>query len=123
MTPNEYLDKTKEALGVESDYELAKRLDLPRQSLPAIRRGERHMPLDVAFRIAITLSLDPACVVADLEAQRAKSEKAKGFWTGFLQRAAIVAALVCTLALNSFGISASGVAAPGGAFNRRPRFG
>jgi anti-sigma-K factor RskA len=63
-----------------------------------MRRGERNIPLDVAFKIAITLELDPATVVADLESQREKNERRRSFWTGFMQRAAIVAALACTLA-------------------------
>jgi anti-sigma-K factor RskA len=100
MTPTEYLDAAKAKMGVESDYELAKRLEIPNANIPPMRRGERNVPLDVAFRLAITLELDPATVVADLESQREKNAKRRDFWTGFIRRAAVVAALACTLALN-----------------------
>lgn len=114
MTPNEYLDAAKARMGIASDYELAKRLEIPRQSIPAIRAGERNVPLDVAFRLAITLELDPAAVVADLESQREKNEKRRSFWAGFLSRAAVVAALACTLAWSFSGTYGSEAAAAGG---------
>lgn len=98
MTPTEYLDACKAKMGVQSDYELGKRLDLSNAHIPAMRRGSRNVPLDIAYKIAITLELDPAAVVADLEYQREKNEKRKAFWKGFTRRAAMVAALVCTLA-------------------------
>jgi len=100
MTPNEYLDAAKQALNITSDYELAKRLEIPRSYVPSIRSGKRHVPVDTAFRLAITLNLDPALVVADLECQREAQGKRGDFWKGFLSRAALVAALVCTLASN-----------------------
>lgn len=98
MTPSEYLDAAKQRLSIESDYELAKRLEIHRQRVSSIRSGT--LPIDnlTAFKLAITLELDPATVLADLESQREKDEKKRGFWTGFMRRAAIVAALACTLA-------------------------
>ena len=120
MTPNEYLDEAKKAMGVESDYELAKRLEMSNKHLPAIRRGERAMAIDVIFKIAITLNLDPAGVIADLESQKEKNEKRLSFWRGFLSRAAIVGAIVCTLALSFSGMQGSGHATHGGFF-RRPK--
>ncbi|WP_374279223.1 helix-turn-helix domain-containing protein [Azonexus sp.] len=97
MTPSEYLDAAKQRLNIESDYELAKRLEIPRQYVSAYRKGASIDNL-TAFKLAITLELDPATVLADLESQREKDEKKRGFWTGFMRRAAIVAALACTLA-------------------------
>lgn len=115
MTPSEYLDAAKARLGVESDYELAKRLEAPRGNITEIRQGKRGVPVEMAFRLAITLELDPASVVADLESQREKNEKRRSFWAGFLQRAAAVAALACTLALSYSAISGNEGAALGGA--------
>ena len=114
MQISDYLDAAKKRLSVESDYELAKRLGVGRAALCGIRKGNRAVPLDVAFKIAITLELDPAVVVADLEAQREKNEERRAFWSGFLSRAAAVAALVCTLALSYSGISAKEAATLGG---------
>lgn len=120
MKPSEYFDAAKERLNIESDYALAKALELPNGSIPAMRKGTRNVPLDVAFRIAITLELDPAQVVADLEEQREKNEKRRGFWRSFQSRAAcMAAALSLTLVLLLSATCGSGQGALGGAFSRR----
>lgn len=122
MTPSEYLDAAKRRMAIESDYELAKRLGISRSWIPSMRSGVRNVPLDVAFKLAITLALDPAEVVADLEQQREKNEKRREFWTGFMSRARQVAAVVlCTLAVSFFAISGNGAATHGG-FSLRRRF-
>lgn len=115
MKPSEYLDAAKAKMGVESDYALAKRFEVGNGFVAEMRSGKRGIPLDVAFKLAITLELDPAQVVADLESQREKNEKRRTFWTGFIQRAAVVAALACTLALSYSGISETEAATLGGA--------
>lgn len=100
MTPSEYLDAAKSRLCLSSDYELAKRMEIPKGHLPAMRRGERAIPMHLAFRLAITLELDPAQLIADLEAQREKNEQRRELYRSFLGRARKVAAiLACTLAL------------------------
>ncbi len=122
MTPAEYLDAAKKRMAIESDYELAKRLGTGNGHIAEMRVGKRNVPLDVAFKLAITLALDPAEVVADLEQQREKNEKRREFWTGFMSRARQVAAVVlCTLAVSFFAISGNGAATHGG-FSRRFRF-
>ncbi len=120
MKPTEYLDAAKARLNITSDYALANRLELSNKAIPAIRKGERHIPLDVAFRIAITLDLDPAQVVADLEEQREKNERRRGFWRSFTSRAGSVLTLTaCTLALLLSAICASVPATTGGTGRRR----
>lgn len=121
MKPSAYLDAVKAQLNINSDYELAKRLKVGNGYIVMIRSGERPVPLDMAFKIAITLELDPSSVVADLEEQRAKNPERREFWRGFLSRAMTVTAVImCTLALNFSAISGSGAAMPGGSFFRRP---
>lgn len=119
MTPNEYLDATKARLQITSDYELAKRLEIPNANIPGMRRGERHLPLDVAYRIAITLELDPAAVVADLEGQREKNPKRAAFWRSFRSHAACAAlALACMLGSMLSATSGSAQAPVGGSRRR-----
>lgn len=121
MKPSEYLDAAKARLNIESDYELAKRLNVKRGPLCQMRQGERAVPLDVAFKLAITLELDPAKVVADLESQREKNPTRRAFWDSFTSRARSVAALIlCTLAFQLSAISGSGAESLTGFF-RRPR--
>lgn len=101
MKPAEYLEAAKARLNIASDYALAKRLGVRPQSMTGYTDGSRNIPLDMAYKLAITLELDPAQVVADLEAQREKNPQRKDFWTGFISRAAtVLMVLVCTLALN-----------------------
>ena len=120
MKTYEYLDAVKQRLSVDSDYELARRLGVKNGPLCQMRKGERAVPLDVAFKIAITLELDPALVVADLEAQREKNAERRAFWAGFTQRArAAVVLLACTLVWSFSGICANEAAAHGGFFRRR----
>jgi hypothetical protein len=122
MKPSEYLDACKARLSVESDYELAKRLDMKTGHLCMVRKGERPVPLDMAYKIAITLELDPATVVADLEGQRAKSEKTRAFWVSFTSRARLAAVLLaCTLVWSFSGGAGVELGKPGG-FRRRFRF-
>jgi len=120
MKPAEYLDAVKARLKIHSDYELAKRLEISDRVLPAMRRGERNIPLDMAFKLAITLELDPATVVADLESQREKDEKRRGFWTSFISHARTAAVLlVCMLAWSFSGICGDGSKAGVGFFRHR----
>lgn len=118
MTPIEYLDAAKKTIGITSDYELAKRLEVSRQAMSDYRNGKRSPDAYVVFKLAITLNLDPAMVLADLESQKETNEKKRGFWSSFMQRAAIVAVLVCTLALNFSGIAGNERARLGGLFRR-----
>lgn len=114
MTPSEYLDEAKKTIGITSDYELAKRLEINRGWITGMRDGSRNIPVDVTFRLAITLNLDPAMVLADLEAQREKNPKRLEFWRSFLSRAAVVAIMACTLAWSSSATFAPAGAALGG---------
>lgn len=124
MKPNEYLDAAKARLNVLSDYALAKRMDCPSGHVAEVRSGKRHMPLDMAFRIAITLELDPAQVVADLEEQREKNEKQRGFWRSFTSHARCnVVAVLCMLALIASATFGSVQALSGGANSLRLRRG
>lgn len=121
MKPSAYLDAVKAELNIQSDYELAKRFDVGNGRIVMIRSGERPVPVDMAFKIAITLNMDPANVVADLEEQREKNEKRRAFWQGFLQRARhLTVVLALTLASICSVIYGNGAATHGGFF-RSPK--
>ena len=99
MQANDLINAAKDRLKLASDYQIAKRLNLPRQSMPGIREGTRPLPLDVAYKLAIILELDPAQVVAELEAERERNPVRAEFWRSFLSRAALlVVTVACTLA-------------------------
>jgi len=122
MKPSAYLDAVKAQLNLPSDYELAKRLGVPNANIVGYRNGERNVPLDVAFKLAIALEMDPAAVVADLEEQREKNEERRAFWRGFLSRAStVIAVVLCTLVWNFSAICASGQNPLFGTLRRSPK--
>lgn len=86
MTPSEYLDAAKEKLGIESDYELAKRLDIGRSAISDYRHGRRSPDDYAAFRLAVILEKDPAEIVADLAGQTEKDQKKAAFFRDFASR-------------------------------------
>ncbi len=102
MKPTENQSKARSSLYITGHAPAGlggKAIGLSPKSIPAIRKGDRAMPLDAVFKIAITLQLDPATVIADLEEQREKNETRRGFWRSFLSRAALMVAVIgCTLA-------------------------
>ena len=119
MKPTAYLDAVKAQLNIDSDYALAKRLEVTRGQIVSMRNGTRPIAIATAFKIAITLELDPAQVVADLEEQREKNEKRREFWRSFLSRAAsTAAAILVMLALSLSGISGNEAARLGGKTRR-----
>lgn len=119
MKPTDYFDAAKARLNITSDYELAKRLGLHNGNLADMRKDKRAVPLDVAYKLAITLELDPALVVADLESQREKNESRRAFWSGFISHARAAAVmLACMLVWSFSGGVGSEQRALGGLFNR-----
>lgn len=98
MTPAEYLDGAKDALGIRSDYALARALSTTKQRVSAYRNGTQAVSLEAAYRLAIALKLDPAEVVADLQSQSEKHPDRAAFWKSFCSRASTAAVLLCTLA-------------------------
>jgi hypothetical protein len=87
MTPSEYLNATKKAMQIESDYELAKRLEINTGVMSKLRLGSRPISTIIATKIAIALNIDPMTVIADLEAQREKNPSRADFWRSFPSRA------------------------------------
>lgn len=121
MKPAEYLDAARAALKLPSDYALAKVMNITSGRLFYLRKGKRPMDEAEIVFVAATLELDPALVMADLGEQRTKNAKKKELLRGFLSRAAVLAALCCTLGLSCFGGAGSEPGRLGGFF-KRPRF-
>lgn len=103
MKPAEYLDKTKERLSLSSDYALAKKFEVSKQEISNVRYENRGMSPYLAAKIAITLELDPAEVIADIESQHEKNPVRADFWRSFLGRAAMGLMLAVTLGCLSIG--------------------
>ncbi len=99
MTPNEYLDAAKTRLEVKSDYALAKRFEVLPQDITQVRKGKKPLNAYLCAKVAITLELDPAAVLADVQEQHEKNPTRKAFWRSFRSRAQLALIALCTLGL------------------------
>lgn len=87
MKAAEWIDRLKQARGWESDYRVAKELEVAGSTLSRYRnKPESTMDDDTAVRVAEALELEPEIVVLDQLAERTRSEPAKAALTGLLQR-------------------------------------
>lgn len=119
MTPAQYLAACKTKLGHCSDYALAKKWEIDKSSLSQMIRGIRPINAHIAFCIAVTLELDPATVLADIERQQ-QAGKVGEFWQGFFSR---VTRTLCLLLVLSGAFAGSGNERAGlGGFSRRKCF-
>jgi hypothetical protein len=83
----ELLLECKVKLGVQTDYKLAKNMDLHTARISAYMAGKETPDNYAAVRIALILKRDPAEIIAEIEADTTKNEKKRAFWLDFLQRA------------------------------------
>jgi transcriptional regulator with XRE-family HTH domain len=67
-----------------TDYKLAQALKLPRQRISDYRAGSRQADSYAAAQIALALERDPLEVIAEIEAESARSKPAREFWKSFL---------------------------------------
>jgi len=101
MKGTDWLDKTGETLGGASDYRLAKLLGVSTAAITAQRKGRSTtLDDDACIAIAEILQIDPLTIIADQQAERAKTEKARAFWRRVTAAAVVIVS------------TATGVAAP-----------
>lgn len=85
MLVEQYLDKCKIALKVQSDHALAKALVINSGRIAEYRKGNSVPDAYACLKIALTLNLDPLTVLSDIERQFEKNEQRKSFWEDFFQ--------------------------------------
>ena len=113
MTPAELIDKAKENTGSRSYYELSHKLDISEANLSRSRSGKQVPDFYACTKLAITVGMDPAEVMAEFEMQKEKNETRRAFYRDFLSRAR-KATVVGILALISIGFCLKGPAGDGG---------
>jgi hypothetical protein len=89
-----YVDAAKEKLGIESDYGIAKVLDVNRATVSLWRNGKGSMDDYAAAKIAVILGVDPMEVIASANAEREKTDERKEFWQDFYKRLGGIAATI-----------------------------
>lgn len=121
MDINKLLDETKKELGVDTDYKLAKALEMNNGRVRDYRSKKMRPDAYAATRIAIILNRDPIQLIAEIESETERNEKKRGFWERFLSHSrtaalSLVAGLIFTLGYGA------GAASPDGLFARRRYF-
>jgi plasmid maintenance system antidote protein VapI len=120
MTPIEYLDAAKVALDAQTNYRLAKALDLPEPRICEVYQGKGRLSDEAIAKLALALGLPIGEVLADLRTQDAKTDKAREFWRSFLGRMRSAASIFALVTLGAFcAQEPSQYEAAGGLFNRR----
>lgn len=103
----ELLDKSKTKLGVNSDYALAKALEIHQARLSAYRKGVEHPDPYALVKIAMLLDLDPLALIAEAEEQSEKNPARKAFWGNFARRATSKLAVLALCCMALFGNEAA----------------
>ena len=83
MKTCDLLDQAKQALGIESDYALAAKLDVSRSAISSYRKTPRRFDSRMCFKISKVLDLNPLLLIAYMELDRAEctsDEKCVNFW-------------------------------------------
>lgn len=82
----EYLAACKKALGIDSDYALAKKLGISHSAICGYRAGRSRIDDDVALTIAEILKIHPLQVIATANAERAKTPEQRARWSGVMEK-------------------------------------
>ena len=74
------LDEVRKIKGLDSDYALARLLEVRTQTISSYRTGRTQMSDEMALRAARVLGRAPAPVFAQLAAERAKDPEVAKVW-------------------------------------------
>ena len=87
------LDKAKVIHSLKSDYKLALVMGVQQSSLRNYRTGKTLPDERVIGKICDLTGDDPGLLLAEIEAQRAKSDEARAMWTDIAKRLSAAAAV------------------------------
>nr|DAD55493.1 MAG TPA: helix turn helix protein [Corticoviridae sp.] len=86
MNTLDYLSAVKKKLGIESDYALAKALGITHSAICGYRAGRSRIDDDTALKISEILDMNPLQVIAQANAERAKTPEMRSRWMGLAQK-------------------------------------
>jgi transcriptional regulator with XRE-family HTH domain len=84
MDISKVLDDAKAELGIDSDYKLAKYLEISNGYIAEWRRGKRIPDAYACMRLADALKIDPIQLLAQIEAETEKNEAPPELLAGFV---------------------------------------
>ncbi len=116
-TTLDFLDSVKAKHGLTSDYQLAKLLECQPSAISNYRMGRSRLDDDAALKVADLLSIDPVFVLANIHAERAKTQEQKKIWSRVAKMVSgVSAAVFCAVILSAVDLptdSMNGVALAG----------
>jgi len=112
---NELLDNAMKALNVGSDYALAKALDIHNGRIADYRKGKMQPDAYVAARLACALNRDPLELIAEIEAEHARTPKQREWWARFLSQQHLGKAAALVIGMSIFFVSPTPAGASNGA--------
>ncbi|MDP1660015.1 MAG: helix-turn-helix transcriptional regulator [Methylotenera sp.] len=98
MNGREYIEQCKKKLNFDTDYKLAKYLEISQSDLNFYARGERLPSVYACFKFAECLGLDPAEIIADIASESEKNPKKRAFFKGFMSTCMKAVAGCCLIA-------------------------
>ena len=122
-TTNDLLDSAKKAQGVESDYRLAQLLGVSKNAITNYRYGKSCPEDEVAIRLSGMVGRDPASVIAEMHAERAKSPEVRAIWLRMAKQLRETAAANVLSAVGIAMLLVAGMPAPVRASEHSPTHG
>lgn len=101
------LEQVREKMPGATDYKMAQALDIPRNVMHYYLKGEREADAYTCAKMAEILERDPLEIIAQVEAEAARTEKKREYWRSFfsgMKRAPHVAALFGILGFSGQGL-------------------
>ncbi len=77
MRAYEWIDRAKQAAKIESDYAIAKRLEINRATVSNYRKSHGLLDVDVSIKVAEIIGIPPEKVLIDQLAETVKAPSAK----------------------------------------------
>lgn len=100
LNTNQFLNKVAQRHDLQSDYQIAKKIQVSRQQISLYRKGATFGD-NVAIRVAALLDMDPAYVLACTAAERSKEQATKDAWERAAKRLATAATLLLVVTLSA----------------------
>jgi len=89
MDINALLDEVKLKLDVKTDYRLSKMLDITEQELSDYRKGKRVPDAYACFKFSEVLGKAPSVMIAQIQAENARSERKRLYFKRFFSIAGL----------------------------------
>lgn len=80
MNTLEYLDAIKQRIGKDSDYAVAKALNIRESTIAGYRKRGGQMDDEIAAKAAAVLGIHPGLVILDMHRERAKTPAERTLW-------------------------------------------